>query len=257
MTFYDIFASFGNVVKMSNLCSYFYPNDKPMLANCIILLLSWLLLKFSEKKDLSVLGLSPTLRRLGQLGIGLLLTIPFATAFHLTVAWLVQNPYHPHAGYMAKDLLKTIGWLANSVLYEDLLFRGALLYFLIQRIGASKAILASGIAFGIYHWFSYGVWGHPASMLVVFLTTGLAGTLMAMAFARSRSMYLPFGLHFGVDFVPMVLFSQSKAIGLQLLVKSYPVDPVSPGPVISLLVYIVYFSWFPLLTFLYLRRLHN
>jgi len=228
-----------------------------MLGNLIILLLSWILLRFIEKKDISVLGLMPTGRRLGELGIGLLLTIPFATLFYLGAAWLGHNPYRLHLVYTAKDLLWAIGWLSNSVLFEDLIFRGALLYILIHRIGPSKAMLVSGIAFGIYHWFSYGVWGHPASMLVVFLTTGLAGCLMAMAFERTRAMYLCFGLHFGIDFASMMLFGQSKAIGMQLLVKAYPNDPVNPGFIITLLVYVVYFTWFPLLTFLYLRRLRG
>lgn len=225
-----------------------------MLGNLVILILSWILLRLVEKKDLSALGLIPTGPRLRQLAMGLLLTIPFESAFYFGAAWLGHNPYHLHQGYGFKQLLGAIGWLSNSVIYEDLLFRGALLYILIHRIGPARAVLVSGFAFGIYHWFSFEVWGQPVSMLIVFLTTGLGGILMAMAFERTRSMYLCLGLHFGIDFPSMVLFSKDKAIGLQLLVKTFPKDPVSPGTVISLLVYVIYFTWFPLLTFLYLRR---
>jgi hypothetical protein len=53
----------------------------------------------------------------------------------------------------------------------------------------------------------------------------------------------------------MILFSQNKTLGPQLLVKTYATDPVSPGSLVSLLVYIIYFTWFPLITFLYLRRI--
>ena len=229
-----------------------------MLGNLIILLASWILLRLTEKKSLAALGLLPSRRRLKELGIGLLLTIPFGSAFYLGEAWLVRNPYRLHDAYSFKDLVGAIRWLGNSVIYEDLVFRGVLLYILIRRIGPRKAIWVSGIAFGIYHWFSFEVWGQPVNMLVVFLTTGLiGGTLLAMAFEKTRSMYLGFGLHFGIDFVPMVLFSQSKSIGLQLLVKSFPKDPVNPGTIISLVVYVLYFTWFPLLTFLYLRTLRG
>jgi membrane protease YdiL (CAAX protease family) len=224
-----------------------------MLGNLLILLLSWALLRLIEKKNLpAALGLSPTRQRIKDLAIGLLLTIPFSIAFWLTVSWLVQNPYHLQPGYRPQHLLTAAAWLANSVLYEDLLFRGALLYILIQRIGPRPAILTSAIAFGIYHWFSYGMLGQPVSMLITFLTTGLAGYLMAVAFNTTGSIYLSFGLHFGIDFASMVIFSQSKAIGLQLLIKTYATDPVSPGAVISLLIYTIHFAWFPLLSGWYL-----
>jgi membrane protease YdiL (CAAX protease family) len=225
-----------------------------MIGLFIELLLSWVLLRFIEKTNLLALGLSPTLQRLKELGIGLLLTIPVSVAFYLAVAALVHNPYHPQPRYGWKDAGLSLAYLFRSVAYEDLLFRGALLYILIKRIGARKATLVSAIAFGIYHWFSYGVLGQPGQMLVVFLTTGLSGYIMAVGFERTKSMYLPFGLHFGIDLVPMIIFSQSKTLGAQWLVPTYPHDPVSPGTVGALSVYIVYFTWFPLLSLWYFRR---
>jgi membrane protease YdiL (CAAX protease family) len=54
-------------------------------------------------------------------------------------------------------IVKGTWWTLFSVLYEELIFRGVVLYILIKRIGEVKAILISCIAFGIYHWFSYGL----------------------------------------------------------------------------------------------------
>jgi membrane protease YdiL (CAAX protease family) len=224
-----------------------------MIGIFVEVFLSWILLKFIEQKNLSALGLLPTRQRIGELMIGLLLSIPFQIVFLAGVSLLVRNPYHPNPHYSLKDFLMAAGYVFKAVLYEDLIFRGALLYILIKRLGPQKAVLISGFLFGIYHWFSWGVLGQPLQMAIIFLMTGLAGWVFALAFERTRSIYMPFALHFGIDFVNMIIFSQDKGIGPQLLVKSFAADPVSPGSVISILVILVHFTWFPLLIFAYLR----
>jgi membrane protease YdiL (CAAX protease family) len=224
-----------------------------MIGIFIEVFLSWILLKLIERKNLSVLGLRPTRRRLRELMIGLLLSIPFPIAFLAGVSFLVRNPYHVNPHYSLKDLLSATGYVFRSVLYEDLIFRGALLYILIKRLGPQKAVLISAFLFGIYHWFSWGALGQPVQMAIIFLMTGLAGYVFALAFEKTRSLYLPFALHFGVDFANMVIFSQDKGMGPQLLVKTFGTDPASPGSVISILVISVHFTWFPVLTLAYLR----
>jgi len=255
MTFYDISTSFPNDVILNNL-NYLIlvSNRQAMIGICVELVISWILLRLIEKKGLSVLGLCPNSRRIKGLALGLLLTIPFFTAFFLIVSFLVHNPYKINPNYSFKDAAVALAYLWRSVAYEDLLFRGALLYILIKKIGPFGATLASGISFGIYHWFSFEVFGQPAQMLVVFLTTGVAGYIMAVAFEKTRSMYLPFGLHFGIDLVPMIIFSNDKKIGLQWLVKSHAADPYSPGGIVSIIVYIIYYTWFPLLAWWYFRQ---
>ncbi|HXB93289.1 MAG TPA: CPBP family intramembrane glutamic endopeptidase [Puia sp.] len=225
-----------------------------MIGIFVEVILSWILLKFIERKDLSVLGLLPTRQRLRELMIGLLLSVPFPIAFLAGVSLLVHNPYHLHPHYSLKDFLNAAGYVFKAVLYEDLIFRGALLYILIKRLGPQKAVLISAVLFGIYHWFSWGALGQPVQMAIIFLTTGLAGYVFALAFEKTGSIYMPFALHFGIDFVNMVIFSQDKAIGLQLLVKTFATDPASPGSVISILVILVHFTWFPVLALAYLRH---
>ncbi len=106
------------------------------------------------------------------------------------------------------ELLQRFWWDFRSVLTEELLFRGALLYILIQRLGEKKAILISAIAFGIYHWFSFGIIGNLVPMIVVFLGTGLMGYVWGLAFAKTRSILLPLGLHLGWNFTLNSMFSQ-------------------------------------------------
>jgi hypothetical protein len=95
-----------------------------------------------------------------------------------------------------------------KVLTEELIFRGALLYILLQKIGSPKSIWISAIAFGVYHWFSYGVLGNLQAMILVFIRTGLMGYAWAWAFAKTRSILLPFGLHLGWNVTYKLFFQK-------------------------------------------------
>ncbi len=224
-----------------------------MIGIVVELLISWLLLRLIVKQNLSVLGFMPTLTRIVELIGGLLWPVFYFCAFEYIVSLLVKNPYHQNPAYHIPNFLMAIGYLFRSVAYEDLIFRGALLYILIKKIGPQKALLISAIAFGIYHWFSWGAFGNPVQMVIVFLTTGAAGYVFALAFVKTKSMYLSFALHFGCDFATMVLFSYDKGMGAQLLIKTFQHDPTSPGTIVSLIVIAVNFVGFPLITWLLLK----
>jgi membrane protease YdiL (CAAX protease family) len=225
-----------------------------MIGIVIELLISFLLLKWLMRQDLLALGLAPNKSRGFQLLVGLLWPIAFMCSFQYLVSIAVHNPYEVNRNYTVFSFLKSTGYVFKAVAFEELLFRGALLYILIKKAGSQKALIISALAFGIYHWFSWQLFGNWAQMLLVLTTTGLAGYVFALAFERTGSMYLPFALHFGYNFSSMVLFSQDNNIGPQLFVKAYQVDPYSPGAVVSICVIIIHFIGFPLLTYLFLRK---
>jgi len=227
-----------------------------MVGIVIQLLLTFFILKYVAQQDIEALGLKPTKQRVVQLLIGCCWPIIYYCLFEFSVAGLVQNPYHLNPQYSLGNFKTIVCYLLRSVVYEELIFRAALLYILVKKIGASKAILISAVAFGVYHWFAWQAFGNPGRMLTVFLTTGSAGYLFAMAFVRSRSMYLPIGLHFGCNFATIIIFSKDKTVGLQWLVKSFPNDPVVPGVVVSLIVILIHFVGFQIMTYLWLRRVH-
>jgi hypothetical protein len=78
-----------------------------------------------------------------------------------------------------------------------------------KKIGVFWACLISAIAFGIYHWFSYGlIGGRIIPMIYVFLLTGAAGWMFAFAFAKTKSLYVSIGLHFGWILMSIVVFSE-------------------------------------------------
>lgn len=225
-----------------------------MIGIIIQLIISWLLLWLIERKDLSVLGLKPTPNRIKDLVAGIIFPLVYFTLLFLTIAYQVRNPYVRNSGYTTDQFLKSLWYLFKSVSFETLIFQGALLYIMIQRIGKNKAVLIGGVAFGIYHWFSWNLFGQPATMIIVFFTTGVAGYLWSMAFAITRSIYLPFALHFGVDIVNSIVFSKDKNMGNQFLVQSFEKDPQAPGTIISIIMLILYFVGFPLLTLLYFKK---
>jgi hypothetical protein len=109
-------------------------------------------------------------------------------------------------------------WNIKSVLFEELIFRGAIFYVLIKRIGATKAILISAAAFGIYHWFSYGILGNVSQMIQVFIITGIMGVVYAYGYSKTFSLYIPIAIHLSWNWISSVVFSNTS-IGDQLLIK--------------------------------------
>jgi membrane protease YdiL (CAAX protease family) len=190
-----------------------------MIGAIVELLLSWALLHFLEHRNLSVLGFRPTARRLRVAGLGFLLGAVYLSIFYLVQAALLHDPYHLNTAYSIPAMLRSLWYVFKSVLFEELIFRGALLYILIKRIGPSKAVLISAIAFGIYHWFTIE-FGKPTQMAFIFLVMGLTGYAFAKAFEKTGTILLPFALHFGFNVTIMILFSRNSGIGPQLFIQA-------------------------------------
>ena len=180
--------------------------NKDMTGVITQIVISWILLWIIEKQSLAVLGLAPTRQRAKEFTIGFLIPLVFLLLFYFFTAWLVSNPYWVNPDYTFPKFFFASWYVLKSVLFEELIFRGALLYILVRRLGAARAIYISAMAFGIYHWFSYGILGQPANMIVIFLVTGLMGYVLALGFYRTGSLYLPIALHLGFNFTSMVIF---------------------------------------------------
>ena len=142
-------------------------------------------------------------------------------------------------------------WTLVSVLYEELIFRGALLYIAIKKLGVTKACILSAVCFGIYHWFTFNVFGNPFMMIITFLMTAIVGLSWAFAFAKTNSLYLPIGLHFGWNLFYMVVFSNGT-MGQAILVRT---NGNQLQGILSLLVFLFQVFALPLLTFWYLNWL--
>jgi len=206
------------------------------------LALSWLITWFLLKRDLSVLGLGPTNKRLIDFAIFFLITAALSSTDFLFRAWFADQRWALNPNLSTKLIFTGIWWNIKSVLFEELIFRGVLLYILIKKIGATKAIIISSIGFGIYHWYSHEVIGDPKAMIITFVTTGAMGLIYAYGYAKTFSLYVPIAIHLGWNLVRSVVFSET-VIGDQLLVT------VKPVPVVTIS-YFQYYVWlfFPIVS---------
>ncbi|MDN3492455.1 CPBP family intramembrane glutamic endopeptidase [Winogradskyella bathintestinalis] len=190
-----------------------------MLGILIAIAISWLLLRLIEKKTLVVLGMCPVPKRLKQFSIGFLISAVCCILIQYLEAYLKSSDWIFNKAILSQTILHSFWWDFKSVLTEELIFRGALLYILIQKIGSNKSLLISAIAFGVYHWFSLGVIGNVVAMVLIFIGTGVMGYAWALAFYKTKSILLPFGLHLGWNFIHNTIFSQGPLGEMLLIAK--------------------------------------
>lgn len=199
-----------------------------MIGIIVQLLISAVLLRLFEGKSLSVLGFALDRYRLRLFALFFAVTAVICVSDYIlkmSIArqkWVLAEPFH------LSLIAKGLWWNIKSVLFEELLFRGALLYILLRRLGVKASILISAAAFGIYHWFSFEVFGNPFLMLMTFLSTGIMGAVYAFAYVRTLTLYLPVAIHLGWNIVRSVVFSDTS-LGQQLFVEVKPAPEVQVG----------------------------
>ncbi len=194
-----------------------------MLGLLVQLIISWLLIWLFQKNDLRVLGFFPTKRRLINFALFFIVTAFCCSTEFLMKIFLAHQQWKINPAFTGKLLLDGTWWNIKSVLFEELIFRGAILYILIKKLGISKAVIISAIGFGIYHWFSYGIIGNISQMAIIFFITGAMGLVLAYGYAKTLSLYIPIAIHFGWNFTHIFLFSEGP-IGNGLFL------PAQPGP---------------------------
>jgi len=221
-----------------------------MIGILVALSLSWLILFLYNRSGLEKLGLVPTKERAKHFLLGLVISIICGFLYFGLIVLISRSKTTLNNEFHLTDLLKSVWWITKSVLFEEFLFRGALLYLAIQLLGPRKALILSAIAFGIYHWFSYNIWGDLFQMAIIFLLTTAAGLAFAYSFIKTKSMYLQTGLHSGWNFVVIVIFSNGP-LGKQILLTS---DGQTVGTALSLILLLFQIIILPLATMIYLNK---
>ncbi|MBL7872928.1 MAG: CPBP family intramembrane metalloprotease [Cyclobacteriaceae bacterium] len=224
-----------------------------MVGILVQLIISALLLWVVEQKNLTALGIFPAGLRVRQFILGFVVAGSLCAVAQLFYSSFTHSLWKINPFYSSQVLLKSIGLDLKSVLFEELIFRGALLYILIQKIGSRKAILLSAVAFGIYHWFSSNAWSNPVMMIYVFTSTGIMGLVWAFAFSRTKSMALPIGLHVGWNLFYNSVFSNGPW-GDILLVLEQTEDSMQLTGVISLINFIMSTVLVPLFIWFVVRK---
>jgi membrane protease YdiL (CAAX protease family) len=93
------------------------------------------------------------------------------------------------------------GSMASTAVAEELVFRGVLYRFIEERAGGVIAIVASSLIFGLTHLINSNatLWGTLAIAIE-------GGAMMAVAYALTRSLWVPIGLHFAWNFAESGVF---------------------------------------------------
>ncbi|HRG20060.1 MAG TPA: CPBP family intramembrane metalloprotease [Saprospiraceae bacterium] len=205
-----------------------------MLQIVALIAVSWLILWLTERGDLSVLGLAPTVQRVKYVAI------LFSVSAIISGSAYLLKMYFAKEVYVVDGTLTTTGFLIESwyqirtVLTEELLCRGVILYIMIKKWGQGPAILVSSILFALLHWLNAGVWGNVVPMALVFAFTFAMGLLLAYSYARSNSLLLPFAIHLGWNWMQNYVFP-NHPVGNHVFVLD------GPPPVVTIS-YLAFFT---------------
>jgi membrane protease YdiL (CAAX protease family) len=166
---------------------------RPLLAAVLLAGFSWLLTVANhvESHRIAAQGLPLTsgwARHFGMglaIGAGLVIVsvIPIAILGRLTFRTTVSFHSLARAALVAFVIL-------TGALAEELMFRGYPFQRLVEATGAARAIVVFSILFGAVHLMNPGasIWG--------LVNTIVIGIFLAIAYLRSRALWLPWGFHF-------------------------------------------------------------
>ena len=164
---------------------------------------TWVLTRFVNRKPVRAVGLWIHAATLRELGAGCLLGFLMMGGIYIVEAALgyvipTSAGLDP-AGALRVTVL-SVFWFAAGAMGEELLFRGYAFQSLIQGVTFLPATLLMAALFGLAHLQNPHVTALSLSNVV------LAGILFSFAYMKTRSLWLPFGVHFAWNFSQTTLF---------------------------------------------------
>ena len=131
------------------------------------------------------------------------------------------------AGYGGMSgLASALAVAIASAVGEEIVFRGVIFRRLEDSLGTTIALLISAVLFGLVHAGNRGAtW---VSTLAIVLESGV---LLGLAYAATRSLWLPIGLHFGWNFTEGGIFGAAVSGGENtgLIVAPLSGTPLTTG----------------------------
>ncbi len=175
-----------------------------MLLGLAAVLATYCMTRFVNRKPFTAVGLSLHPATFRELGWGLLLgfgmmSVIFLAEYLLGEVRLVWRDFPP---------LKVLAVLGSGFVTflvaaaaEELLFRGYVFQTLIQWITFLPAMLLMALVFALSHL------ANPHITILSTLNVGLAGIWLSFAYMKTRSLWLPIGLHFSWNFTQTSLYA--------------------------------------------------
>lgn len=148
--------------------------------------------RFAAGKSPAAIGLNPR-HALRDLALGGLLG---AVLFSLVVLELALGGFYRVVAVQGSwGVAMVIPVLLGSAVLEELLFRGVIFRLIQEWVGMWVALAVSAVLFGLAHA------ANPGATWISSLAIALeAGVLLGAAFALTRNLWFPIGLHFAWNF---------------------------------------------------------
>ncbi|MEP7015710.1 MAG: CPBP family glutamic-type intramembrane protease [Verrucomicrobiota bacterium] len=225
--------------------------------------LFWPFLYFSNVRNLADLSLAPNQRWIRDLATGFLVaTIPLLCCGALLVALHVSQMRHV---FQWPAFGRTVLASITVPFIEEALFRGLILGLLLRSGRTYLSILATSALFAVVHFLkapagtsiivtwtsgfnsiahSFAQFADPMFVLAAFTTLFLIGWILADARVRTRSLWLPIGLHSGWIFANGAFnaMARREVLALPWLGKNLLVGivPLGVGALTWLLIIFLY-----------------
>jgi len=154
------------------------------------------------------------------LGRGVLIGFGMFAAVIVNIAFL--GDYRVDGLGSPAGAVALLGFMAAAAVTEELMFRGILFRIVEKRIGTWAALALTGLLFGLSHLINpdASLWGAIAIAVE-------AGGMLAAAYAATRTLWVPIGLHFAWN------FAQGGIFGTQVSGNDTPdglLNGVTSGP---------------------------
>lgn len=160
-----------------------------------VLAYRWIVRRTEQRPpvELAGKGAVPALGRGLLIGLGLF-------AFVIASITLLGG-YHVLGRGSFGGAVALFGFMAAAAVTEELIFRGILFRITERRFGTWTALALTGLLFGLSHLFNAHatLWGAIAIAVE-------AGGMLAAAYAATRTLWLPIGLHFAWNFAEGGIF---------------------------------------------------
>jgi len=175
-----------------------------LLAVSLVMLVSWVMTRFLNRKSLSAIGLWFHDSTLRELGLGMLLGFVMMSGIVLVELALG----YIHVAWRGLTLVEAARVIAVSgvtfalaACAEELVFRGYVFQTLMHMITFAPAVAVMSLLFGMGHFFN------PHATLLGTANVILAGVWLSFAYLKTRGLWLPFGLHFAWNFSQTTIYA--------------------------------------------------
>lgn len=227
---------------------------RPLLAAVLFAIYVWLLMvaDLVEEHRVAILGFPIARGWKNQFGAGCLLglMLPIIALIPVSI-WGDITVNVPITTRTLVRVLVVLVVLISGALAEELMFRSYPFQRLEEAIGPYGAIAVFSVLFGAVHLMN------PGASALGLVNTVLIGIVLAIAYLRTRALWLPLGLHFGWNATLGLLFglpvsglrifnvvTHASVTGPQWLTGgSYGIEAGAPGALAIILGLLVVWKW--------------